>query len=356
MPAKPLVTLLAQDAPPPPVDPTLFGACGEEPTLLCEWVFGQTNSEGWSKAADFLLGRPLKVVFVLVLAWFVNRLIRRAIKRFVQEMQEPQTRQRLGTLKRRARLDALSSGRLPSVRQAQRAEAIGALLRSASSVLVWGFAILIVLGTFEIELAPLIAGAGIVGVALGFGAQNLVRDFLSGIFMLVEDQYGVGDAVDVGDAIGIVEGLSLRTTRVRSVDGVLWHVPNGEIRRVGNMSQGWSRALLDIEVAYDTDIELAKGVIKDVADVYRETEAGTELVLEEPEVWGVENLGADGIAIRLVVKTVPLKQWEVARELRQRLKAAFDEEGIEIPFPQRTIWVRGEGGALPGTDGDQPGE
>jgi small conductance mechanosensitive channel len=140
------------------------------------------------------------------------------------------------------------------------------------------------------------------------------------------------------------------------VDGALWHVPNGEIRRVANMSQGWSRALLDVEVAYDTDIDVAKRVIKQVADAYRETEEGSELVLEEPEVWGVENLGADGIAIRLVVKTVPLKQWVVARQLRQRLKAAFDAEGIEIPFPQRTIWVRGEGGALPGAaDGDGPG-
>src|SRR6185369_98079 len=143
-------------------------------------------------------------------------------------------------------------------------------------------AIFMILGEVGIDLGPLLAGAGIIGVAIGFGSQSLVKDFLSGIFILVEDQFGVGDTVDLGEAVGVVEVVSLRTTRLRSVDGTVWHVPNGEIRRVGNKSQHWSRALLDIQVAYTTDLERAQQVINDVAHaVWHEDKH----VLEEPEVW-----------------------------------------------------------------------
>jgi small conductance mechanosensitive channel len=202
-------------------------------------------------------------------------------------------------------------------------------------------ALFMVLDQIGIDLGPMLAGAGIIGVAIGFGSQSLVKDFLAGIFILVEDQFGVGDTVDLGEAVGVVEVVSLRTTRLRSVDGTVWHVPNGEIGRVGNKSQHWSRALLDIQVAYTTDISEARAVIKDVADdVWREE---PEAILEEPELWGVENLGAHGIDIRLVIKTQPSKQWEVSRLIRERIKLAFDERGIEIPFPQQTVWMRTEG-------------
>jgi moderate conductance mechanosensitive channel len=199
-----------------------------------------------------------------------------------------------------------------------------------------------VLGELGLDVAPLIAGAGIAGVALGFGAQTVVKDFLSGMFMLVEDQFGVGDVIDAGDAVGTVEGVSLRTTRIRSVDGTLWHVPNGTIQRIGNKSQEWSRALLDIEVAYSTDLDTAQRIIKRVADEAWHDEVLAASILEEPEVWGVESLGASGVVIRTVLKTVPADQWKVMRALRLRIKEAFDAEGIEIPFPQQTIWVRGE--------------
>jgi small conductance mechanosensitive channel len=189
------------------------------------------------------------------------------------------------------------------------------------------------------NIAPLIAGAGIIGVALGFGSQSLVKDFLSGVFILVEDQFGVGDIVDLdGQTSGVVDAVSLRTTRLRAVDGTLWHVPNGEIRRVGNQSQHWSRALIDIQVAYDTDIEHAERVMAAVA---HEIARGDSDVIEEPEVWGVEALGPHGTTLRLVVKTRPSEQFRVSRELRRRIKATFDEEGIEIPFPQQTVWHRG---------------
>ena len=225
-----------------------------------------------------------------------------------------------------------------SVRSTQRVEALATVLRSVASFAIWTIAAFMVLGEVGINLGPLIAGAGIIGVAIGFGSQSLVRDFLSGIFILVEDQYGVGDTVDLGEATGVVEVVSLRTTRVRSVDGTVWHVPNGAIARVGNKSQHWSRALLDVQVGYGTGVPHAREVIKRVADeVWRERSGW---VLEEPELWGVEELGPNGVTIRLVIKTQPSRQWDVSRLVRERLKEAFEVEGIEIPFPQQTVWHR----------------
>ncbi len=208
----------------------------------------------------------------------------------------------------------------------------------AQTFVVFLIAGFMALGQLGIELGPLIAGAGVIGVALGFGSQALVRDFLSGIFILVEDQFGVGDIVDLdGTTKGTVEAVSLRTTRIRSIDGTLWHVPNGEISRVGNTSQHWSRSLLDIDVAYDTDLDQAQDVIRTAAaEQWREDDG----ILEEPDVWGVQALGPSAVTIRLVVKTTPAEQYRISRALRRRIKDAFDAAGIEIPFPQQTVWHR----------------
>jgi small conductance mechanosensitive channel len=233
-----------------------------------------------------------------------------------------------------------------SARAQQRARTLGAVLRSVTAIVIFTIAGLMVMGEFDINLGPLIASAGIAGVAIGFGAQSLVKDFLSGIFILIEDQYGVGDIVDVGEAAGVVEQVNLRTTRLRDVNGTLWHVPNGEIRRVGNKSQDWARTVLDVEVAYDTDVGHATEVIKRVADSVWEDDLPEATVLEEPEIWGVEMFGENAIVIRLAMKTEPAEQFTVARMVRGRLKEAFDREGIEIPFPQRTIWVKGQPGAI----------
>ena len=216
---------------------------------------------------------------------------------------------------------------------------LGAVLRSLAGFSVYALAFMVALGELGLDLGPLIAGAGIVGLAIGFGAQSLVADFIAGIFIIIEDQYGVGDYVDVGAASGTVEKVTLRTTVLRDVNGALWVVPNGEIRRVGNSSQLWARTVLDVDVAYDTDIDLAASVIKQVADdVWRE-EIESATIIEEPEIWGVQNFGADAISIRLAVKTEPGEQWATGRLIRARLKKAFDTNGIEIPFPQRTVWV-----------------
>jgi small conductance mechanosensitive channel len=314
-------------------------ACGnaDKATPLCLSVFQSTGNAALARASDAFIVRPAKILLIVAVAIVATRLARRLISRAMGGV-------------RRGHLttpEAADGAVAAAARRAQRAGTVGALLSSTSTVVIWSFALLMALGELGLDLGPLIAGAGIAGVAIGFGAQHLVRDLVSGVFMLVEDQYGVGDVIDVGPASGTVEGVSLRTTSLRDVNGTLWHVPNGQIERVGNKSQQWSRAVLDVEVAYQTDLAQATDVIKRTADDLWHDPAYADVVLAEPEVWGVESLGADSIAIRLVVKTGPNQQLAVARELRARIKAAFDEAGIEIPFPQRTVWHRmDEPGAL----------
>ncbi len=335
-----------------PTAQTLIDVCGESPDLLCRWIFDLTGSE---VAADLaiVVSKLIRIVLILVVAWVVNRTVRHAIDRTVKGWLAARDREREAALSSEpaegpfASLKALTAARARkraqrAERARQRAETLGALLRSAASLVIYSIAAMMALSEFGVDLGPLIASAGIVGVALGFGAQSLVRDFLSGIFMLVEDQFGVGDIVDVGEAAGVVEEVKLRTTKIRDVNGTLWHIPNGEIRRVANKSQEWARAVLDIEVSYDTDLGHASEVIKRVADEVWEEQIPEATILEEPEIWGVEELGASGIAIRLVVKVDPSEQWATARVLRRRIKDAFDAEGIEIPFPQRVVWLRTE--------------
>jgi small conductance mechanosensitive channel len=307
---------------------------------LCSTVYRLTDDRDWAEFAD-RFSAPLRVLVILLVAYVVVRLARRIIGRVVRRLESGETDDRIATFRRRTGLALLdSSDQMPSARRIQRAQTIGVVLRSVVGVVVWTVALLTCLGELGINLAPLLAGAGIAGIAIGFGAQTLVRDFLSGLFMMLEDQFGVGDVIDVGEASGTVEGVSLRTTRVRDVEGVVWHVPNGEITRVGNKSQQWSRALLDIAVAYDTDLSTALRVIKETADELSRDPEWSPVILSEPEVWGVEDLAASSMVIRLVVQTRPLEQWRVARELRARIKGAFDATGIEIPFPQQTVTYR----------------
>ena len=340
--AVPAVVLGAQAPPGPGAAET---ACGpvDEASAVCVGVFNATGRPGLAKVAETVLVPPAKIAVIVLLAVLAQRLLQRTIRRFVVAMHGDRSHgpAPAGVDHAPPALDAAAGA---TTRRAQRAETIAALLRSVGVVGVWTIAAFMSLSELGLDLGPLIAGAGIVGVALGFGSQHLVKDFVSGVFMLVEDQYGVGDVIDAGPATGRVEGVSLRTTRLRDEYGTVWHMPNGQISRVGNQSQQWARALLDVEVAYETDIPEATEVIKSTADQLCSEEAFEGVILEEPEVWGVQNLGADGIAIRLVVKTAPDAQLHVERELRARLKKAFDAAGIEIPFPQRTVWHRVDDG------------
>ena len=330
---------------------TVTDTCGADPGAVCSLILDLSGNSQAARIAD-LAARPIKVVLILVLAWIVNRLVRRWLDRAVE-----------GWLARRSEaaeeareMSDEASGRIDELREAalrrarrmvekqeragQRTRTLGALLRSMASIAIYGVAVMMALGEFDVNLGPLIAGAGIVGVALGFGAKSLVEDFLSGVFMLLEDQYGVGDVVDVGDTAGVVEEVKLRTTQVRDINGTLWHIPNGTIRRVANMTQDWGRVVLDLEVAYDTDIAAATTVIKEVADAVWHEQLPYATITEEPMIAGVQSLGDSAISIRLMARTEPGEHFAAARELRGRIKDAFDEAGIEIPFPQRTVWMR----------------
>lgn len=336
---------LAQAAP----DAGLTAACGDAPGIVCRMVYDATGKETLARVVEWIVAKPLKVLLVVAVAWLLVALLRRAIRRLVEglvaQRDEQAARRREETAEAPAGRGTPASARSRRLaeqaeRGRQRAQALGTVLRSVVSVVIWSLAALIVLGEFGVNLGPLIAGAGIAGIALGFGAQTLVRDFLSGVFMLAEDQYGIGDVVDLGDASGVVEEIRLRTTRLRDVNGTVWFVPNGEIRRVGNKSQLWARAVLDIEVAYDTDLETATRVIKAAADSLWEEQPADATILEEPQVWGVEDLGDSSVVLRLALKTEPGEQWAVARVARRRIKEALDAAGIVIPFPQQTVWVR----------------
>ena len=298
---------------------------------------GAALSAHLSRHTLHLAVTPARIALILVLAVVLRALLHRAIRRVVAGAASGKVPVVLRPLHDRARSRLLEVSPLLSERRQQRADTIGSVLRSVSSLVVFGVAAAMVLGELGFDLGPVVASAGIVGVAVGFGAQNLIKDFLNGMFMILEDQYGVGDVIDAGEATGTVEAVGLRSTRLRDVQGTVWHIRNGEIIRVGNKSQGWARALLDIPVAWDTDVPHVREVVKAAADSVWTDEDWTAKVLEEPEVWGVEDMGSAGLLIRLVVKTAPLEQWEVARELRQRVKAAFDAEGIRIGVPSTDL-------------------
>ncbi|MDP9240654.1 MAG: mechanosensitive ion channel family protein [Actinomycetota bacterium] len=321
----------------------LFSAkpsCVSEPGTLCEFVYRVTK-QGWlAGSADWLIAKPLQILLIVLGALVIRFLVHRAITRFVASTSESPVPSVLRPLRDKA-AEHLDVSPLSSERRRQRAQTIGSVLRSISSAVIGVIAFMLVLSEVGIDLAPLIASAGIVGVAVGFGAQNLVKDFLSGMFMILEDQYGVGDVIDVGEATGTVEAVGLRTTRLRDDFGVVWYVRNGEILRVGNKSQGWSRAILDVPVSYTADLRQAREVLKEVADEVWHDPEYADLIIEEPAVTGVENMSREGLVLRLMVKTKPGEQAPVARELRARIKERFDAEGIDLPYPPGTMLVPG---------------
>jgi len=311
---------------------------------ILETMHAQASvSEIWDDVGHWLIGTPLAVVGLLVLGLVVRWLAHRAIDRMVRSAEGGILPQRLTRLS----VGGVSLGEAfslddpGSTRRVQRAQTLGSLLKSILSGVIFAVIGMMILSELGADIGPILASAGILGVALGFGAQSLVKDFLSGIFMIFEDQYGVGDVVDLGEAIGTVEAVSLRVTRVRDVEGTVWYVRNGEIIRVGNQSQNWARTVIDVAVGYDEDLVRVRGILQEVAESIWEDEDFARVIIEQPEVWGVEALAADGVTVRVTLKTAPLEQWRVGREMRQRIKARFDIEGIEIPFPQRVVWHRG---------------
>jgi small conductance mechanosensitive channel len=303
----------------------------------CVWVDHLTGNAWLAQAANWLIAKPLALVVLVLLAmgirWFLHRVIDRLVRRAAEGLPSP-------VLRRRRERTAPQPAALLAGRRVQRAETMGSLLKSIASIVIFAVFGITAIAELGYPVGPLIASAGVVGVAVGFGAQSLVKDFLSGIFMIFEDQYGVGDSVDLGEAGGTVEAVGLRVTRLRDVEGTVWYVRNGEIVRVGNQSQNWARTVLDVPVPLEADLRRVQDVLREVAHSLWDDEDFNKMVIEEPEVWGVEQLTPEGIIVRVVMKTAPLEQWAVAREMRERIKARFDMEGIEFARPPRIVWHR----------------
>jgi moderate conductance mechanosensitive channel len=279
---------------------------------------------------DWFLGTPLQIVviiaFAIVLRWVLLRFIGRTVRLTLARADARRSREP----GRASRVIAQATGSAHE-RHRQRTETMGSLLRSIVTFVVALVAVLTIMRQVGINLAPMLATAGVGGVALGFGAQSLVKDFLSGIFMIFEDQYGVGDVIDTGEATGTVEEVSLRVTRLRDGTGVVWYIRNGEIVRIGNKSQGWATALVDIPVAYSENLERVLPLIRSVVHALDESPEWQDKLLEEPNVVGVESMTGTSVTIRVVAKTAPQEQYGVSREIRERVKAAFDEHGIKAP-------------------------
>ncbi|HEY7920652.1 MAG TPA: mechanosensitive ion channel family protein [Streptosporangiaceae bacterium] len=301
---------------------TLDSACGKDPGIACRLTWDILHNQNASEFVKVWLAQPLstvlRIIFVLLIAVLVRIVAHRLINKITS---------RAAQTGGNGKSDAARM--LLGERRRQRANALGSILRNSASVLIFGIAAVTIAGDLGLNLAPVLASAGVLGLAIGFGAQSLVRDFLSGIFMLLEDQYGVGDVIDAGYATGTVEAVSLRVTRLRDVNGVVWHVRNGTINRIGNESQGWARAVVDFPVAYDQDLPGVRQTMKDTADQMWQEPRWHDVIMEEPEVWGVESVSSDAIVMRLVARTLPLRQWEVARELRERLKNALASASVD---------------------------
>ena len=323
-----------------PTNPCSDGA------TVCNSIFRWTGNESFADWSDVLIGRPLALIGLFAIALAIRWLLHKAVDRLVKRTEDPAT-SRLGIAAERLNPHA-------SARRFQRAQTMGSLFKSViTGILVMIFGTMM-LSEIGVNIAPIIASAGIIGLALGFGAQSMVKDFLSGVFMIFEDQFGVGDIIDVGEATGTVEAVSLRVTRLRDINGTVWYVPNGEIVRVGNQSQNWSRTVLDVAIGYGEDLARVKVVLEEVAHDMWEDDDFKGQVIEEPSVWGVQELSVDGVKMRVVLKTTPGAQWAVAREMRERIKTRFDFEGIEMPFAQRFLWQRPEADqdvAPPAADG-----
>ncbi len=285
-----------------------------------------TPTEAVSAWTEWLLsGAPLRLFFIFVSTAIIYWIVARLIKRVVRRASSTE-----GLTRRGATEDAKRSG-LMRERREQRAKAIGQLVTSVFAAFLWGSAVLMALPVLGINIAPLLASAGVIGVALGFGAQTLVKDYLSGIFMILEDQFGVGDFVDLGEAVGTVEEVTLRITRLRDTSGIVWYVRNGEILRVANRSQGWTMAIIDIPVAYDQDLELIHRIVDEVADdMVADPDSGVP-EFSRPTFAGVESMSGEAVVVRIIAKTDPDDQVPLTRAIRLRLKAAFDREGIKVP-------------------------
>ena len=347
---------------------TLTGSCGDNPGIACRMAWDVTHSTNAAQLVRVYLAGPvsegLRILFVIVVALIVRAAAHRVINKLTERAATATLPVAQVIRPHRASAAAAASaaavagaGDAPVIvqedgteRREQRARALGSILRSGVSIVVFGIAVLTILGDLGFDLTPLLLSTTVLGVALGFGAQNLVRDYLAGILMLVEDHYGVGDTINVNDATGTVEAMTLLSTQLRDVNGVVWHIRNGTIESVGNESQGWSRAVIDYPVPYEEDLARIRALMEQAAGSMFRERGWRKLMLEKPEVWGAQELSSKEVTMRIVAKTAPMRQWEVARELRARVKATLDAAGVAPAGPDTIVIT-----APPGDPGSPPG-
>jgi moderate conductance mechanosensitive channel len=305
-------------------------------------AFMGIDHNDWSSFGSLLAKRSAALVTIVVIALVVQWISHRMIDRLVRKAEDGVLPDRITN-----RVGLGGNGAEPSpgsTRRVQRAKTMGTLLKSILSGVIVAIAVTMMLAEVGLAIGPILASAGILGVALGFGSQTLVKDFLSGIFMIFEDQYGVGDVVDMGDGLsGTIEAVSLRVTRMRDTNGTVWYVRNGELYRVGNMSQNWARTVLDVQVSAREDLTRVRSVLTDVIHDLWQDDDYDGVIIEEPEIWGIEAITPDAITLRVTLKTAPMEQWRVARVLRERIKSRFDYEGIEAPYPTSYVMNRTAG-------------
>ncbi|WP_083311924.1 mechanosensitive ion channel family protein [Corynebacterium sp. HMSC078H07] len=284
---------------------------------------------------SWLVDKPIGIGLILIVAIVGNWLLRRLITKLADNsIKKGKLSSPLSPRKTHVETDkALASTN--EARRVSRIQTLAGVGRSAVTIFVWVWAVLAILDNLGVNVAPLVASAGVVGVALGFGAQALVKDFLSGIFMLMEDQYGIGDTIDLGNGVfGDVESISLRITTVRDIDGALWYVRNGEILQVANHSDRYSVARIQVPVALSNDPDKAFSVISAAAADASHAPTIRDIILAEPTVNGMSGLEVDHMSYRVSVKTLPGKQWDVQRALQSRILSAMHAEGISTPYPR----------------------
>ncbi|MEV0678030.1 mechanosensitive ion channel domain-containing protein [Actinosynnema sp. NPDC050436] len=289
-----------------------------ESTLAVDW---------WVANGPKIAEGALRIALTVLIAVVLRFLLRRLIDRLTRSSSEERKPKLLRPLRERA---PQALGVLVSERREQRAKTIGSVLKSVTTIVVFGIAFIQVLTELGMDPAPILTSAGILGVAVGFGAQNLVKDFLSGMFMMLEDQYGVGDVVDLGPATGTVESVGLRITTIRDTNGTVWYVRNGEILRVGNSSQGFAVAVVDLPLAYGANLASATEVLTAAAEAAVAEESLEKDVIDKAQVLGVEKVTPEGITMRVTVKVRPGRQWAVQRALRAKLMPALEDSGISL--------------------------
>ena len=325
-----------------------------ETERLCRWMWDLTGDQ-WLAENSGLGLVPFRVLLILALALVARWLLRRWVSRLVHRAANDDIPAILRPLPERIRNTVREVAQVAPARRRQRAEAIGSVLQGFVTIVVFTIALLLVLSEFDIDLAPLLAGAGIVGVALGFGAQSLVRDLLAGLFILLEDQYGVGDIVDLGEAIGTVQAVGLRITTLRSLQGVYWYVPNGEIRRVGNHSQGVAVVVVDMPIGFAPVDQATEALRLGAQRLAEDQDLGGGLV-SPPVVLGVHQVTVEGAVVRTTVEATADAQWHIGRELRRRQAEALTDAGVAAQILAARVYPREVGGGEAPPSGGATGQ